>query len=755
MPSFTGKEDWATWKARFEAVARRYRRGREERLDQLLPGIEGQASECVFTHLPPSNLQNYGDLITELNNRHRKIETTRFFATKFSARTQRQGEIAEEYVADLKRLYDKAHGYRDRRTRDEDLVRRFLDGLKDEEIRFEIEYHKKPANIDEAVFHVVNLIQTRSYGRTDRRNKQGVRRFRAEDTDDRLYHDSPRYERAKRVPEWKNAEKKKKEETNDQMKVLDQILERLSKLEKAHEPQPHKQTDQNKRADIKNMECFHCRKNGHFARNYPLKKTEDRRTDARDNGLGTVEEIFGREGETIDGVYIEGTVEGKPVVFTADTSASRNILSSRVYHKLGDAERPPLKSSARLKGAEGTPIKILGKAVFGMKLGELHLNREIIVADIEDDALLGYDILNAADLLLSKNMIMLEGKEKPCRRRVSHLKTRKVIVAGDVEITGRTETLVDVFIERSETDGSNMQADYLVEPTEGFKEKYQLELASTLVDITDIKLRQDAVIGKAEKVQKIVSIVSEKEHESEVDNLNRIRRVDVVEKKQVESMPELPRSKEENSICPFEVASRQMSSVADGGSVSKDGVRPDPTNTSKILQWSRPETPKQVKQFVATGSYYRKFVRGFATTARPLIELTKKGKEFIWSIYCEKVFCALKEALTSPDVMGYPLNDGGMFILDADALGIGIGSVLAQEQGGRERVIAYASRGLNKAEQNYCITAQELLAVVFFIQYYRQYLLRRRFLVRTDHQALVWLFSLKEPSGKIARWIEI
>jgi hypothetical protein len=47
------------------------------------------------------------------------------------------------------------------------------------------------------------------------------------------------------------------------------------------------------------------------------------------------------------------------------------------------------------------------------------------------------------------------------------------------------------------------------------------------------------------------------------------------------------------------------------------------------------------------------------------------------------------------------------------------------------------------------------LAVVYFIQYFRQYLLGRQFVVRTDHQALVWLFSLREPSGKIARWIEI
>ena len=105
--------------------------------------------------------------------------------------------------------------------------------------------------------------------------------------------------------------------------------------------------------------------------------------------------------------------------------------------------------------------------------------------------------------------------------------------------------------------------------------------------------------------------------------------------------------------------------------------------------------------------------------------------------------------------MGYPLNDGGEFTLDTDASGVAIGSVLLQVQNGRERVIVYASRALNKAERNYCITERELLAVRYFVEYFQQYLLGHKFTVRADHQALVWLFSLKEPRSKIARWVEI
>ena len=115
----------------------------------------------------------------------------------------------------------------------------------------------------------------------------------------------------------------------------------------------------------------------------------------------------------------------------------------------------------------------------------------------------------------------------------------------------------------------------------------------------------------------------------------------------------------------------------------------------------------------------------------------------------------MKKALLSTDIMRYPLNDSGEFILNVDASDVGIGRILHQVQDDRERVIAYASRSLNKAESNYCITEKELLAVRYFIEYFRQYLLGRRFKVRNDRQALVWLFRLKEPRGKIARWLEI
>ena len=97
--------------------------------------------------------------------------------------------------------------------------------------------------------------------------------------------------------------------------------------------------------------------------------------------------------------------------------------------------------------------------------------------------------------------------------------------------------------------------------------------------------------------------------------------------------------------------------------------------------------------------------------------------------------------------MAHPQDDG-QFILDTDASGTMIGCVLSQVQDGKEKVIAYESQTLSRTERNYCVTDRELLAVCYFMEYYKQYLLGQKFLVQTDHQALKWLFSLKEPKDQ-------
>ncbi|XP_070404318.1 uncharacterized protein [Nothobranchius furzeri] len=86
---------------------------------------------------------------------------------------------------------------------------------------------------------------------------------------------------------------------------------------------------------------------------------------------------------------------------------------------------------------------------------------------------------------------------------------------------------------------------------------------------------------------------------------------------------------------------------------------------------------------------------------------------------------------------------------------MGVGAVLSQEGEAEERVVAYYSCSLSRAERNYCVTRRELLAVVLAVRHFRPYLLGTKFLLRTDHASLTWMLNFRQPEGQVARWLEI
>ena len=189
-----------------------------------------------------------------------------------------------------------------------------------------------------------------------------------------------------------------------------------------------------------------------------------------------------------------------------------------------------------------------------------------------------------------------------------------------------------------------------------------------------------------------------------------------------------------------------------GHFVSKDGISPDPEKVSAVTNYPVPKSIKDVRAFLGLSGYYRKFIKNYAQIANPLHELTKKDVPFIWDENKQNAFEMLKQALVSYPVLAYPQYDKH-FRLYTDASAFSVGAVLAQVQDGVERVISYVGRSLNKCERKYGITEKELLALIFAVKRLDPYLRFTTFTAIVDHTALKWLLSLKEPTGKFARWI--
>ena len=191
-----------------------------------------------------------------------------------------------------------------------------------------------------------------------------------------------------------------------------------------------------------------------------------------------------------------------------------------------------------------------------------------------------------------------------------------------------------------------------------------------------------------------------------------------------------------------------------GHVISEEGISVSPDKVGAIRDWPVPEDVTDLRSFLGTANYYRRFVKDFATIATPLHRLTDKGAEFEWRYEHQDAFEQLKNALCVAPTLAFPVADAP-FVLDTDASLSGMGAVLSQVVDGVERVLGYASKSFSKAERNYCVTRRELLAVVFFVKHFRPYLYGRNFTVRTDHSSLRWLMNFKEPEGQLARWLQV
>ena len=190
-----------------------------------------------------------------------------------------------------------------------------------------------------------------------------------------------------------------------------------------------------------------------------------------------------------------------------------------------------------------------------------------------------------------------------------------------------------------------------------------------------------------------------------------------------------------------------------GHEVSERGVDTDKDKIKAVQEWPVPRTVKQVRSFVGLAAYYKRFIASFGEICKPLYQLCEKNRKFVWTPDCQHAFETLKEKLTSAPILAYP-TIGQEFILDTDASQYTVGAVLSQECDGKERVIAYMSKTMNKHELQYCTTRKELLAVVTALKHFNCYILGQKVKLRTDNSAVSWIRNLKNPTGQVFRWLQ-
>ena len=196
-----------------------------------------------------------------------------------------------------------------------------------------------------------------------------------------------------------------------------------------------------------------------------------------------------------------------------------------------------------------------------------------------------------------------------------------------------------------------------------------------------------------------------------------------------------------------------------GHVINKDGISTDPEKVSAVTSWPVPRNIKELRQFLGFCGFYRRYVEHYAKIVEPLHQLLcgqstngqagkrKKGSKkpklkpvkWTWGLAQQEAFETIKERLTTSPILAYAQYDSP-FSVRTDASGLGLGAVLYQNQEGKERVIAYASRSLKPSEKKYPAHKLEFLALKWAVtEKFHDYLYGNQFSVTTDNNPLTYV----------------
>lgn len=202
-----------------------------------------------------------------------------------------------------------------------------------------------------------------------------------------------------------------------------------------------------------------------------------------------------------------------------------------------------------------------------------------------------------------------------------------------------------------------------------------------------------------------------------------------------------------------------VSSVSYLGHIfDEDGVHPDPEKIRAVIDAPIPTNVKQVQSFVGLVTFYNRFVPHFTHTMHPIYNLLKKGLKFQWGPSQQQAFDSIKELLCDNSLLKL-FNSDYETLLETDSSATGIAAVLFQRKDASVvwHPVQYASRSLNKAEQNYSNIEREALSIVFGTEKFKKFLLGSKFTIHNDHAPLKTLFNCNAPvpttcSSRIQRW---
>ena len=166
---------------------------------------------------------------------------------------------------------------------------------------------------------------------------------------------------------------------------------------------------------------------------------------------------------------------------------------------------------------------------------------------------------------------------------------------------------------------------------------------------------------------------------------------------------------------------------------------------------------KQLRSYLGEVNQMNKFVPDLALKCAPFRPLLKQDGEWKWEETHEKAFQCVNQSIREITELAHFNRNLPLRIL-CDASKDGLGTVLQQFENEQWLPISFASRFLTNFESKYSINELELLAVVWSIEYFRNYVYGTKFEVISDHKALMNVLKNnrgnKTYSSRLTRWVD-
>ena len=193
--------------------------------------------------------------------------------------------------------------------------------------------------------------------------------------------------------------------------------------------------------------------------------------------------------------------------------------------------------------------------------------------------------------------------------------------------------------------------------------------------------------------------------------------------------------------------------------VSEEGVRPEPSKLDPLLKPGKtPETLYDIRSLLGSFNVYRKHIPYYAETIKPIVDLTKghpvaKGRNvrIKWTTEAQEALEKLKETAGKHAILTYP-DFSKEFLIVSDASDSSIGGAILQQCEGSLKPISFYSKVLTPAQQRYCVTDKEALAIFSILDANKSWLLGQQICILTDHKPLKFILTSNSENPRLIRW---